>query len=80
MDEIVAGDEISGEDAEMQSEEQMRQIERIRELRSQKRKMEGNDYIPFDESTSEGKYAQISNMGNIDSIEAQMLKKQLIRE
>jgi hypothetical protein len=34
MDEIVAGEDIIGEDAEIQSEEQMRQIERIRELRS----------------------------------------------
>lgn len=42
--------------------------------------MEGSDYIPFDESTSEGKYAQIGNMSTVDNIEAQVLKRQLIKE
>ena len=33
-------------------------IARIKELRQQKRKLGGNDYVPFDESTSGGIFAK----------------------
>jgi hypothetical protein len=53
------------------------QILRIKELRQQKRKLEGSDYIPFDESTSGGVFAkdQIhAANNNMNTYEAQLLK------
>jgi hypothetical protein len=34
------------------------QIERVKTLRNQSRKLEGHDYVPFDESTSGGVFAK----------------------
>jgi hypothetical protein len=51
-------------------------VTRIKELRNQKRKLDGNDYIPFDESTSGGVFAkdQINAVNNtITNFEAHAL-------
>lgn len=80
---IDVSEEHEGEDESFMTEERKNQIKRLKELRQQKRKLEGTDYIPFDESTSGGKFSkdQIHGLTNrMDSLEAQMLKTQLIKE
>jgi hypothetical protein len=59
------------------------QIERVKALRNQSRKLEGHDYVPFDESTSGGVFGkdQIHAVNNrMSDLEAHMLQQQLLKE
>ena len=63
--------------------DQIDQINRVKELRSQKRKLNGSDYVPFDESTSGGVFAkdQINAANNcINDLEGHMLQRHLIKQ
>ena len=77
---MLVGEEIiPPEDDEEQNltmnAESRKQIERIKELRQQKRKLQATEYIPIDETAQQKADNQTTKF---DSFEAQLLKKQLI--
>ncbi|CDW84174.1 UNKNOWN [Stylonychia lemnae] len=84
-DELAAiiNQDVGQEMTELLTEEQKQQILKVKELRNQKRKLDGNDYVPFDESTSGGVFArdQIHSINNrMDNLEAHIIQRQIIKE